>query len=111
MSEEPEYRSRETITLATACSYALVRAAFLFAEPGSAGTWLGRVALLLLVELPLVTLAVALLVNGLVLHVLGGRLRGRLGRRKAAADDAPAARLKPWPSGGETPAREPDREG
>ncbi len=81
MSREPEYRSRETITLATACSYALVRAAFLYADHTGVGETLGRAALLLLVELPLITLVVALLVNGLVLHILGGRLRRLLGRR------------------------------
>lgn len=81
MSEEPDYQSRETITLATACSYALVRSAFIYASHTSVLASFGKVALLLLVELPVVTLLVAFLVNGFVLHIVGGWLtRLRPGR-------------------------------
>ncbi|GJD80949.1 hypothetical protein [Methylobacterium gregans] len=75
MSEEPDYPSRETITLATACSYVVVRAAFLYASHTSALASLGKLALLLLIELPIVTLLVAFVVNGFVLHIVGGQLR------------------------------------
>lgn len=85
MIEEPEYPSRETITLATACSYAVARSAVLYASHTSAVDTLVSVVLLLAVELPLVTLLVALVVNGFVLHILGGWLR-RLGLERMLSD-------------------------
>lgn len=75
MSEEPDYPFRETITLATACSYALARSANLYASHTSVVKTLVSGFLLLTVELPLVTLLVALFVNGFVLHTVGGWLR------------------------------------
>lgn len=117
MSEEPDYQSRETITLATACSYVLVRSAFLYASHTSALASLGKVALLLLVELPVVTLLVAFVVNGFVLHIIGGRLRrmrpgrmpvGLFARHRSERADE----LEHYPShpGGEPSSRKPDHE-
>jgi hypothetical protein len=117
LSEEPEYHSRETITLATACSYVLVRSAFLYASHTSASESLIKVALLLFVELPLVTLLVAFVINGFVLHIVGGQLRrlgiGRLrafllGRNRRG----PAEDLKHVRAGrGEASSQERKREG
>ncbi len=53
----------------------VVRAAFLYASHTSALASLGKLTLLLLIELPIVTLLVAFVVNGFVLHIVGGQLR------------------------------------